>query len=155
MHSPFLRNTLASNSQAWLTRVRENLAHLIAPSGLTPSSSNGAPIHLLKRDRTGKAGSAQMVSLLTHGAIIATLLFLAARVPIHNHPVDLPGKVPPERLLFTPPPDILADRASPGQPTRGGENNPIPATHRFFPPHAPVQLVPPRLPDNQPHELPV
>jgi TonB family protein len=155
MHSPFLRNIPASKSQAWLTRVRENLAHLIAPSGLTPSSSNGAPIHLLKLDRTGKTGSAQTVSLLTHGAIIAALLFLATRAPIHKPPLDLPGKVPPERLLFTPPPDIPADRASSGQSGGGGEDNPIPATHGFFPPHSPVQLIPPRLPDNQPHELPV
>jgi TonB family protein len=155
MHSPFLRNTPASNSQAWLTRVRENLAHLIAPSGLTPLSSNCTPIHLLKLDRTSKAGSAQTASLLTHSGILVALFFLVTQAPIYNPPLDPTGKVPPERLLFTPPPDILADRASLGQSSGGGGNIPIPATHGFFPPHSSMQLVPPRMPDNQPHELPV
>ena len=77
MGFPLQRNTHCSESPGWSTRVRENLAQLIAPSGLMPSSSNGAPIHLLKWNRTGKAGSAQTVSLLTHAGILAALVFLA------------------------------------------------------------------------------
>jgi TonB family protein len=155
MPTPVPRNTARSNSQTWLTRVRENLAHLIAPSALTPSSSNGAPIHLLKFDRTGKAGSAQTVSLLTHGGIIVALIFLAARAPIDNR---LPRKrvgTPSERLLFTNPADIFAARPSVGHQSGGGENNTIRATHGFFPAHSSVQLVSPRLPDNLDHALPV
>ncbi len=156
MHSPFLRHTPSPNSQAWLTRVRENLAQLIAPSELRPSSSNGAPIHLLKLDRTGKAGSAQTVSLLTHTGVIAVIILLAAHVPIGKPPLGHPiGKVPLERLHFRPPAETLADRASLGPSTGGGEKNPIPPTHGIFPPHSSIQLVPPRLPDNLNHELPV
>jgi hypothetical protein len=81
MHSRLLRNTPSSNPQDWLTRVRENLAHLIAPSALLSVFIQRAPIHLLKLDRTGKAGSAQTVSLLTHCGVIAALIFLAARPP--------------------------------------------------------------------------
>jgi TonB family protein len=155
MHSPFLRHTPSSNSQAWLTRIRENLAHLIAPSPLTPSSSNGAPIHLLKLDGTGKAGSAQTVSLLTHAGIIAAMIFLAAHVPISKPPIILTNGVPLEPLHFTRPAETLAERASLGRSSGGGEDNPIPATHGFFPPHSSVQLISPRLPDKVHHDLPV
>jgi TonB family protein len=155
MLTPVPRNTSRSDSQTWLTRVRENLAHLIAPSALTPSSSNGAPLHLLKLDRTGKAGSAQTVSLLTHGGLIAALIFLAARAPINNRLPGVRVETPSERLLFTNPAEIFAVRTSLGHQSGGGENNPIPATHGFFPAHSSVQLVPPRLPDNLDHALPV
>jgi TonB family protein len=155
MYSPFLRHTLSPNSQAWLTRIRENLAHLIAPSPLTPSSSNGAPIDLLKLDRTGRAGSAQTVSLLTHAGVIAAMIFLAAQIPIRKPPPTLTRGVPLEPLHFTHPADILADRVSLGRSGGGGESNPIPATHGFFPPHSSIPLIPPRLPDNLNHELPV
>ena len=92
MRSPLLRNSYCSES-GWSTRVRENLAHLIAPSGLTPSSSNGAPIHLLKLDRPSKARSAQTVSLLTHAGILAALDLLAhgqIRGIIGNAPLPPP-----------------------------------------------------------------
>jgi hypothetical protein len=56
MRKPLLHESPSSRPENWLTRVRKNLAQLIAPSGLTPSTSNGAPIHLLKLEGTGKAG---------------------------------------------------------------------------------------------------
>ena len=64
-------------SESWLTRVRENLRQLFVSPSLSPSSSNGTPIHLVNLSPTGKAGRAQTASLLTHGAIIAVILFLA------------------------------------------------------------------------------
>jgi TonB family protein len=156
MHSPLLRNTPSSNSQDWLTRVRENLAHLIAPSALLSVFIQRAPIHLLKLDRTGKAGSAQTVSLLTHCGVIAALIFLAARPPVYSDSFPrLRVDAPPGHVLFTPPPAIVAERASLGHSTGGGEDNPIPATHGFFPPHSQFQLVSPRLPDHLEHQLPV
>jgi hypothetical protein len=156
MLSPLLGPAPSRNSRAWLTRVRENLAQLIAPSELRPSSSNGAPIHLLKVDRTGKAGSAQTFSLLTHGGILAALLLLAARAPIGKAPLSsLHVDASPGHLLLTPPPTAVADRGSLGSRGGGGEDNPLPATQGSPRPHFWVQLVPPRLPDNQQHELPV
>jgi TonB family protein len=155
MLSPFLGPATSQSSTPWLTRIRENLAQLIAPSALTLSSSNGASIHLLKLDRTGKAGSAQTVSLLVHAGILAILLALAARVPIFHPPTGITVDAPPGHLLFSPQPSKIADRASLGHASGGGEDNPIPPTHGFLPPHSSIQLVSPRLPDHQQHELPV
>jgi protein TonB len=155
MRSPLLRNTHPSESPRWSTRVRENLAHLIAPSGLTPSSSNGAPIHLLKLDRTTKAGSAQTVSLLTHAGILAALIFLATHGQIREIVADAPFLPPHETLTFERPADLTAQRASLGLKGGGGSANPIPATHGFLPLHSSVQLMSPRVPDNVNHQLPV
>jgi hypothetical protein len=49
----------------------------------------------------------------------------------------------------------MSSRSSLGRKGGGGDANPNPATHGFFPPHSSVQLVPPRLPDNANHPLPV
>jgi periplasmic protein TonB len=151
MRTPLLRDTPSSHS--WLTRVRENLAQLIAPSGLTPSASNGAPIHLLKLERTGKSGSAQTVSLMTHAGIMAALLFLATRAPVRD---ALSISSPPESrasLTFAPPKDFTS-RASLGH-GGGGDNNPVPPTHGYLAPRSAIQLASPRLPDHLDHPLPV
>jgi protein TonB len=138
MRSPLLHNTHPSESPRWSTRVRENLAHLIAPSELTPSSSNGAPIHLLKLDRTTKAASAQTVSLLTRKIV-----------------GDAPFLPPHETLTFERPADLTTQRASLGLKGGGGSANPIPVTHGFLPLHSSMQLMSPRVPDNVNHQLPV
>jgi protein TonB len=153
MRSPLLRVT--PESSTWLTRVRENLAQVIAPSGLNPSSSNGAPIHLLKLDRTGKAGSAQTFSLLTHATIFAALLFLAAQPSIRKPLSTVLSPTEQERLTFARPTDIISQRPSLGRAGGGGDNNPMPPTRGFLAPRSPIQLAPPRLPDNREHPLPV
>ena len=153
MRSPLLRNTHPSESPRWSTRVRENLAQLIAPSGLMPSSSNSAPIHVLKLDRTGKAGSAQTVSLLTHAGIGAALVFLVhGQMRIIGNPPLLPAH---ETLTFERPADLTTQHNSLGLKGGGGSANPIPATHGFLPAHSSVQLMSPRVPDNLNHPLPV
>ena len=154
MRSPLQRNTHCSESPGWSTRVRENLAQLIAPSGLMPSSSNGAPIHLLKWNRTGKAGSAQTVSLLTHAGILAALVFLA-HGQIRKIIGDAPFLPPHETLTFERPADLTTQRNSLGLKGGGGGANPIPATHGFLPAHSSMQLMSPRVPDNLNHQLPV
>jgi hypothetical protein len=57
---------------------------LLAPGGLSPSSSNGEPIHVLKLDRTGKAGSAQTLSFPTHAGILILLVALVVHRPKNN-----------------------------------------------------------------------
>ena len=136
-------------------RVRENFRHFLAPTHLTPSSSNGAPIHLLKLNPTGKAGKAQTASLLTHGAIFAAIALLALQThpspAVKNAGVD----VIQGQLLFSPPSDAVSDHPSLGHNGGGGEHNPIPATRGFLAPRSSVQLAPPRLPDNATHILTV
>jgi protein TonB len=155
MRSPLLRNTNPSESPGWSTRVRENLAHFIAPSGLTPSSSSGAPIHLLKLERTTKAASAQTVSLLTHAGILVALTLLATHGPIRKIIGGGPFLPSHETLTFERRTDLTPQRASLGGLKGGGGNaNPIPATHGFLQ-HSSVQLMSPRVPDNVNHQLPV
>ena len=154
MRTPVLRGTPSSGSQAWLTRVRENFCQLLTPTGLSPSSSNGAPIHLLKLDRSGQASGAQTVSLLTHAGILLALVFFAVQSrtskPLSAALIDTAHN----RLIFAPSIDVVSS-PSRGHNGGGGDNNPIPATHGLPAPRSSVQLAPPRLPDNLNHPLPV
>lgn len=153
MGAPILRHR--PNPESWFTRVRENFRQAFAATRLTHSSSNGAPIHLLELDATGKEGRAQTVSLLTHSGIIGALALLA----FHSHVVPSQRNsaidVVPGRLVFSPPSEIANDHASLGHNGGGGEHNPILATHGFLAARSSLQLAPPRLPDNAPHVLAV
>ena len=155
MGAPFFRGSSSFSPESWLTRVRENVRQLFASTGLSRSSSNGAPIHLLKVDSSGKAGHAQTASLLTHAAIIATIAFLAMQTrtstPLAKSALDAAQSY----LLFSAPFELAAPRPSLGHAAGGGENNPAFATHGFLALHSSVQLAPPRLPDNATHLLPV
>jgi protein TonB len=155
MGAPFLLGNSSSASESWLTRIRENFRQLLTPTGLAPSASNGAPIHLLKLDPTGKAGRAQTVSLLTHAGIITTILIFAMQTHTSNRLVRPMIDVAQGHFLFSPSLDKATLHPSPGRAAGGGENNPIPATHGFLAPHSSVQLSAPHLPGNVTHLLPV
>jgi periplasmic protein TonB len=153
MGAPFLRKTSSAASESWLKRVRDNLRQLFVPVRLYPSSSNGAPIHLLKFDPKGKTGRAQTVSLLTHAALIATVALFAMQSRKSEHFPNPPVDLAQSRVLFSPF-DVAVLRPSLGRSAGGGENDPVPATHGFLPPRSSVQLAAPRLPDNATHLLP-
>jgi protein TonB len=131
------------------------LAQLFASTRLTHSASNGAPIHLLQPNPIGKAGRAQMVSLLTHAAIVAVLLLFALQTdtPTAGRAADI--DIIQEHLLFSPPSDVANDHSSLGHSAGGGERDPIPATHGFLAARSSLQLAPPRLPDDAAHILAV
>jgi TonB family protein len=151
--APFLRHHPTSNS--WFTRVRENFRQAFASTRLTHSSSNGAPLHLLRFDPSGKSGRAQTASLLTHSAIIGVFALLAFQTHVVRPKSDGGIDVIQGHLLFSPPSMIDNDRASLGHNGGGGEHDPIPATHGFLAPRSSLQLAPPRLPDSATHILAV
>ncbi len=153
MGAPFLRHR--SNSDSWFTRVRENFRQAFASTRLTHSSSNGAPIHLLQLDPSGKAGRAQTASLLTHLAIIAVFALLALQTHVSPTSKNSDIDVIQGHLLFSPTSDVANDQPSLGHNGGGGEHTPIPATHGFLAPRSSLQLAPPRLPDNSTHILAV
>lgn len=150
MRDPLLRSPFGvpsgetSPGDSWLCRVRENLAQLLLPSHFKPSSANGAPIHLLKFDKSLRPARAQGASLLAHIAIFAAVIFLLLRVPppvplsphgpaiISNYPFPVIRTV---ALLNT------SDGGS-----RGGGQNPVPATHGAPPPRTPIPIVRPTIP---------
>jgi periplasmic protein TonB len=143
-------------SDSWLTRIRENFRQLFRSVGLSPSSANGAAIHLLRLERTSRSRKAQTASCFTHVAIVAAILLVASQPgPIAPRP-HAPRGPSIERLTFAPAgPLAFGQKPSIGRDSGGGEENPVPATHGFFPAHSSVPLAPPRLPDQADHVLPV
>jgi protein TonB len=143
---------LRVSSDSWLGRVCENFRQLFTPAALTPGSANGAPIHLLKFDRSGRASRAQTASLLTHGAILAAISLIVSQTV---HPPDVKRQVPTNigPLFYSPDTEHFVEHPSQGHTAGGGERAASPATRGFFAPRSPVQLAPPRLPDSATHIL--
>ena len=151
MSNPPIRSfgsSLASR-QSWIDRVRGNLSQLLEPIRL-PTPANGAPIHLLKSERTGRVGRAQSLSLAAHAGVIAAFLLFAV------HPYSKNSGAPPKGAKdglhrWSLPMPILDERLF-GRPQdgrgSGGVNNPIPTTRGELPPRSSIQLVPPWQPEN-------
>jgi protein TonB len=157
MHDPFLPSFSGNDptTESWLNRVRENLGQLLIPSHFKPSSANGAPIHLLKFDKSRRPARAQGVSLITHGAVFASLLFLLARGPGVTVGTGIHDSTPLSPLTFpTAVFSTLTNAAPAGGRGSGGDENPVPATHGTPPPHSSLVIVKPTLPQNQDHVLP-
>ena len=143
-----------ASSNSWFGRVRENFWQLFAPTRLAPTSANGAPIHLLRFERSTRGRRAQTLSFLTHSAAIVALLLLASGrgSQIAEPKTQISVSIAP--LLYSPDTEQFANRPSAGARAGGGAEAVLPATRGFFPPRSPVQLAPPRLPDNANHLLP-
>jgi periplasmic protein TonB len=150
MRDSFLRPFSGNDSttDSWLNRVRENLGQLLIPSHLKASAANGAPIHLLKFDKSLRPARAQGASVLTHVAVFASILFLVSRVQHSPLPPPIKGPTRLTRYLFP----VIRTTAS-ANPSRGdgsgGDHNPVPATSGNLPPHSSIQIVKPTLPQNQ------
>ena len=89
MRDPFLQPFSGNDptTESWLNRVRENLGQLLIPSHFKPSSANGAPIHLLKFDKSLRPARAQGASLITHVVVfVAIVLFLASTKAVPKPP---------------------------------------------------------------------
>jgi protein TonB len=150
MRDPFLRPFSGNDptTESWLNRVRENLGQLLIPSHFNPSSANGAPIHLLKLDKSLRPARAQGASVITHAAIFAAILFLASRVQTPPLPPPIKGSTPLTQYRFPVIRTTSSANPSSGDGS-GGDRNPIPATSGDLPPRSSVQIVRPTLPQNQ------
>lgn len=161
MRDPLLRrfsgsiSSSDSSTDSWLYRVRENLAQLLLPSHFKPSSANGAPIHLLKFEKSPRPARAQGASLLTHIAIFAAIAFLLThtRDRFKDAAPVTPGTEGPITISSTIIRTLTGPRPSDGG-SRGGGNNPVPASHGGPPPPSPIQLVKPTIPPSQTAVLP-
>jgi protein TonB len=145
-----------SNRNSWFERVRENFGQLFAPAGLSATSANGAPLHLLKPEKSPRARRAQSASLAIHAAIITAFVVLAMypRIPARHY-------IPSDTGIFHPlrfPGALLTANSgahpSPGSGSGAGQTS-KPATSGTLPTISSVQLVRPTLPDKQEHALPV
>jgi TonB family protein len=157
MRDSFLRPFSGNDSttDSWLNRVRENLGQLLIPSHFKPSAANGAPIHLLKFDKSMRPARAQGASLLTHAAVFAAILLLLTNTKVVQKP-PFPGGTTPLGP-YTPSAALIRTLTS-AQPSEGsghgGGQNPIPATRGNLPPLSSIVLVRPTLPQNEHPHLP-
>jgi len=148
----FSNPKLAGDS--WFARVRDNLVQLFSPAGLSVTSANGAPLHLLKAETSPRTRRAQGASLGIHAAIIAALAMLAmySRNPTRPSPPSDTGMIQPLRF-----PAALWNAQPGAHPSEGsghgGGQNPIPATHGNLPALSSLQLIRPTLPDKHEHVL--
>jgi protein TonB len=160
MRDPFLRSfsgndpsTESHSTDSWLNRVRENLGQLLIPSHLKPSSANGAPIHVLKFDKSLRPARAQGASLLTHAVIFTAILLLLTnggpKPPLRGEPTPLSHLTLSTAVFHT-----LTDAHPSGGRGSGGDENPISATHGTPPPPSSLVIAKPTLPQNQDHVLP-
>lgn len=155
MRDPFLRSFSGNDPKAesWLNRNRDNLGQLLIPSHFKPSSANGAPIHLLKFDKSLRPARAQGASLITHAAVFALIALLLASSKGGPTP-PLNGESRPLSHLTTAVFHTVTAAQPSGGRGRGGDENPIPATHGDPAPRSPLVIVKPTLPQNQTHILP-
>lgn len=147
-------SSLQSSRDSWLDRVRDNFHQLLTPARSFPSSANGAPIHILKFDLRSGRNRAQSLSLLTHAAIFATFLLLAAHVPGGTQ-----NPLRPKSPAFQPIPlpTSLLDRLRSNHPSDGrgggGKQNQVPATRGNLVPLSSIQIVKPSLPPKRETQL--
>ncbi len=162
MHDPFLHSFSGSDSDSqtrstdsWLNRVRENLGQLLIPSHLKPSSANGAPIHLLKFDKSLRPARAQGVSLITHAAICAGIVLLLLHGTAKTPPPPKDNAHAAHRLLpYTPIFHTVATATPNGGSSSGGADNPLPTKSGNPPPYSSLVLVKPTVPQNKSDVLP-
>jgi periplasmic protein TonB len=155
VRAPILGNAPSPASDSWFVRVRENFRQLLTSTRLSASSANGAPIHLLKLSRTGKAGRAQTASLLTHAGVVAAIALFAMQTRTTILPPGSIVDIDRERLIFGPLSNSVTSRPSLGHSGGSGDENPVPTTRGSLAPRSPIQLAQPRLPNDANHLLPV
>jgi protein TonB len=147
-------NSGDETADSWLNRVRENLAQLLIPANFRPSSANSAPIHLLKFDKSLRSARAQGASLVTHIVVFAAILFVLAQPPRLRPTLPSSNRRVLDRL--TAPLIRTFTSANPNDGGgKGGNHNPLPATHGNPPPFSSMLLVRPTIPQNQNVTVPV
>jgi periplasmic protein TonB len=145
-----------NSSESWLSRVCSNAQQLARRTGLSLSSANGAPLHLVDLRRGSRLGRAQYASMLTHAAIISVLAIWAVH-PSPQKPPRTPAgdssrqltALSPELLRHLLGPDLSSGSGS------GGNRDPLPATSGHLPALSSVQLLRPLLPQKMDPQLAV
>lgn len=158
MRDPFFRPLPAflSSRDSLLQRIRENFRQAFAPMGISPSSANGAPLHLLRWGRSTRSNRAHSASLLTHAAVIAALLAAVAHSPSPDPKRPLfggrvPGILPAPKDLL----DLLRGQNPRGGTGNGSGHDVLPPTQGNLPARSSLQFLKPTLPHNPNPELPV
>jgi protein TonB len=154
-----LRHSVLSSESSrdnLINRIRTNFRDALAPEKWKMSSANGAPLHLLRFDRSSRASRSQGVSFLTHAAIITALGFIALH-PLNSAKSPDGGATKVLEYLKFPShlfPESAGNTPDPGAGSGGGRV-PIPATAGNLLPVSSIRLVRPSLPPKQEVHVPV
>lgn len=143
-----------ASRDSWFSRIHENFRQLLEPARIFTSSANGAPLHLLRWDRSPRRSRAQSASLLTHAAIVAALAVLAFRhteTPPPKKDIKIQGVLSAPRDLLN---SLFGHDPSSGEGS-GGNRNPVPATNGNLVPVSSIQIVRPSLPPKRESVMPV
>lgn len=144
----------SEQNDSWFSRIRENFRQFLIQTPFTPTSANGAPLHLVHVERTPREGGAQTVSVVAHALIIGGIFVLMMH-PAIQQKVCPDCEKPPSTSIVYAPPEQRFGTPSLGGGEGGGHRDPIPATSGEFAPHSSTALAPPRLPDNAHPQLPI
>jgi periplasmic protein TonB len=142
-----------SNEDSWLNRVKDNARAFFDLRKVAIPGGAGAFDLLEERPEPGTR-QRQASSLLLHVVVIGILLLLSRevvhRVPKVGEILRDPGP------YFYSPPEVVRRAEKPGSGNgSGGHNGPLPPTAGQFAARSQVVLLHPRVPDEQPHVLPV
>jgi protein TonB len=156
MRDPHPFSSLHSSQESWIDRVRSDFHQLLAPARIFPASANGAPIHLLRWEKSPRSGRAQRVSLLTHAAIIGALALVAMHPRgSQPRPILAGDKIPPTVSVSSALLNILRGHNANGGNGSGTGHDLLPPTQGNLPPRSSIQMLKPTLPQNQNPEVPV
>jgi protein TonB len=146
--------SLSRSTDSWLQRVADNFRQMLTPMRFQASTANGAPIHLLERERSKRPAWAQGYSVIFHVGMLGLILFAL------NRPGVIVG-LPLEKgatQTFTAP-DALRRFLNGSKPAQGigggGNHDPLPAKSGNLAPLSSIQIVRPTLPTREHHELEV
>jgi len=145
-----------NSSESWLSRVCSNAQQLTHRTGLSLSSANGAPLHLVDFRRGSRLGRAQYGSMLTHAAIISALAIWAVHPSAQKPPRTTAGES--SRQLTPLSPELLRQligRDPSSGSGSGGNRDPLPATSGHPPALSSIQLLKPALPQKMDPRLAV
>jgi periplasmic protein TonB len=156
MPDPRFSITSQTSSESWLSRVRTNAQQIAQRTGLSLSSANGAPLHLVEIRVRSRLGRAQYASMFTHAAIISALAIWAVHPPAQK-PARTPTGISSHQL--TPlSPELLRHLFDPELSSgsgSGGNRDPLPATSGQLPTLSSIQLLKPSLPQKMDPQLAV
>ena len=144
---PRFNPTSQNPNESWLSRVRSNAQQLVHRTGLSLSSANGAPLHLVNLRGGSRLGRAQYGSILTHAAIISALAIWTVHPSVQKTPRTPAGDS--SRQLTPLSPELLRHLIGPDPSSgsgSGGNRDPLPATSGHLPAFSSIQLLKPSLP---------
>ena len=144
-----------SQETNWLDRVAENGRAALRLRKLAARLPNKSTLFgLLEFKPRPRSKRAQAASLVVHAAVFGALLYAATHI-VSAKPRQIPPQYPGSGRILLPPLLVRtpADKEPRGGEGKGGGKNPLPPTTGELAARSRIQILPPRLPEEQTHLL--